>query len=132
MRKHIFILAVILLVAVISFVGLSNGKPKTIKAEGILSVNDIQADPFAYKGNITVTGVVAKVLKQDQKLFAIVDTSEAKTCKSTGCARFYLPVRYEGAMPREWDEVNITGGIVKERGPVFQAIKVEVLKHLTF
>ena len=39
----------IILIAGIAFVGLSNGKTKTIKEGGVLSVNDIQADPFASK-----------------------------------------------------------------------------------
>lgn len=96
-----------------------------------MSVNDIQADPTAYKGIITINGVVAGVSSQDQKLFAIIETSEAKLCKTTGCARFYLPVRYEGETPRVWDEVNVTGSFA-EGGRIFVATKVEVLRHLNF
>ena len=87
--------------------------------------------PSAYKGTITITGVMAGVSRQDPKVFTIIETSEAKLCKITGCARFYLPVQYEGTPPKVWDEVNVTGSFV-EGGRLFQATKVEVLRHLNF
>ncbi len=132
MKKYIFAFGIIILVAVIGVTSFGKEKPKTLKAGETLSVSDIQADPYAYKGTITVTGVVAVLSKKDPKVFAIIDTREAKACKSTGCARFYLPVRHEGVIPEEWDEVNITGSIVKKRGPLFEATKIDVLRHLTF
>lgn len=101
----------------------------------VLSINDIQADPYAYKGTITITGVVADKsrYKIDPELFLMVETSEAKICKQTGCARFYLPVKYEGKHPTEWDEVNITGEFVEAGGKLFfAATKVEVLRRLSF
>ncbi len=128
MKKNIFVFVVITLVGIIGFAGVSSGKPKALKEGGTLSVSDIHADPSAYKGMITVTGVVANKSKTNSKVFAIVDTSEAKTCKSTGCAKFYLPVSYEGEIPKEWDEVNITGTIVKG---VLVATKLDILRHLT-
>lgn len=131
MKKYIFTIAVIIMIAGTALSSFSNGKTKSIKAGGILSVNDIQADPSAYKGTITITGVVAKLSKQDPKLFAIIDTSEAKICKQTGCARFYLLVSYEGNIPKVWDEVNVIGSFV-ERSRLFEATKVDVLRHLTF
>ncbi len=132
MKKFIFAFAAIIFITGIAFINLGNGKDKTIKADGVLTVNDIQSDPYAYKGTITITGVVAGFSKKDPKVFAVIDTSEAKTCKTTGCARFYLLVRYEGLIPKEWDEVNITGSITKHRGPLFEAAKVDILRHLTF
>ncbi len=131
MKKHILIFGAVVLIVGIALIGLSNGKTKTIKGSGVLSVNDIQADPSAYKGAITVNGVVAILSKQDPKVFAIIETSEAKLCKQTGCARFYLPVRYEGEIPKVWDEVNVTGSLA-EKGRFFVATKVEVLRHLNF
>ena len=94
-----------------------------------MSVNDIQADPSAYKGTITINGVMAGVSRQDPKVFAIIETSEAILCKQTGCARFYLPVRYEGTAPKVWDEVNVTGSFV-DGGRVFAATKMDVLRQL--
>ena len=131
MKKYILGFGIVILIGVIAYSSFSNGKTKTIKAEGILTVNDIQADPSAYKGTITITGVMALVSRQDPKVFAIIDTSEAKTCKTTGCARFYLPVKYEGQIPKVWDEVNVTGSFA-DGGKLFVATKVEILKHLTF
>lgn len=85
MKRYILaVLAMILTVGM--FVSFSNGKTKVIKEGGILSVDDVQGDPSAYKGTITVTGVVAGVSSRDKKVFAIVETMEAKTCKQTGCA----------------------------------------------
>lgn len=130
MKKIIIALTAIILISGVAFIGLINGKTKTIKEGGILSVNDISADPTAFKGVITITGVVAQISNKDQ-VFAIVETAEAKHCKSTGCARFYLPVQYEGKLPTQWDEVNVTGSFA-QGGKLFQAAKVEVLRHLTF
>lgn len=134
MKKYILMLIAIVFVAAVAFNGLSNGKTKTVKEGGILSVNDIQADPSAYKGTITINGVVAgksHFRNVPQNVFLIIETSEAKICKQTGCARFYLPVQYEGKAPQEWDEVNVTGSFV-ENGKPFIATKVDVLRHLTF
>ena len=132
MKKYVLTILAIILIAGIAFVGLSNVKTKTIKEGGILSVNDIQADPFAYKGIITITGVLAKRHPSDPKVFAIIETSEAKICKLTGCARFYLPVQHEGKTPVEWDEVNVTGSFAEGGQLLFKATKVEVLRHLNF
>lgn len=74
-----------------------------------LSVNDIQSDPSAYKGTITINGVMAGVAKDDSKVFAIVDTAEVKACQSVGCGTFYLLVKYNGKLPNLGDEVNVTG-----------------------
>ncbi|RPJ04545.1 MAG: hypothetical protein EHM36_10220 [Deltaproteobacteria bacterium] len=131
MRKYILGFGIAILIGVVAYSSFSNGKTKTMKAGGILGVNDIQADPSAYKGIITITGVMAGTSRQDPKVFAIVDTTEARACKSTGCARFYLSVRYEGPAPRVSDEVNVTGTFF-EGGKVFIATKVEVLRHLNF
>ena len=131
MKRHIYISGIIVLILGIFFVGSTNGKTKTPGGSGVLSVSDIQADPSAFKGTITIIGVVAAVFKEDPKLFAIIDTKEAKLCKSTGCAKFYLPVQYERQIPNLWDEVNVTGNF--EGGdPNFRAINVDVLRHLTF
>ncbi len=131
MKMYFIGFITITLVTGIALIGLGSGKEKTIKAGGILTVNDIQADPSAYKGTITITGVVAVFSKRDPKTFAIIDTTEAKTCKTTGCARFYLPVTYEGTIPKVWDEVNVTGSFV-DGGRFFTATKVDVLRHLKF
>ena len=87
-KKYTLIFGVIIGIAAIVIVGLGNGRAKTIKTGGPLTVNDIQADPMAYKGTVTITGVVAGATRQDPKVFLIIDTAEAIACKSTGRARF--------------------------------------------
>ena len=131
MKKYIFICAAVALIAGLAFTSFSNGKAKTIKGGGVLSVDDIMADPAAYKGVISINGVVAGFSRQDPKLFAIIETAEAKLCKITGCAKFYLPVKYERNVPKVWDEVNVTGSFV-EGGRLFVATKVEILRQLKF
>ena len=130
MKKYILMLIAVISVAAIAFTGLSNGKTKTVKAGGILSINDIQSDPAAFRGVVTITGVVSRIAGPNPKTFMLVDTHEARSCKSTHCARFYQPVQHEGTLPKEWDEVNVTGSFV-QGGELFQATKVEVIKHLT-
>jgi hypothetical protein len=131
MKKHIYTSWMIALIVGILFVSSTSVKAKAPSSSPILSVNEIQADPSAYKGVITITGVVAKIDPSHPDFFALIDTKEAKLCNSTGCANFYLPVQYGGKSPIEWDEVNVTGTFVQD-GSQFNATKVEVLKHLTF
>ena len=128
MKKYVITLAAIVITG-IALAGFSSGMGKKVQTKAALSVNDIQADPAAYTGSITINGVVSGSSKQDPKIFAIIDTAEAKLCKVVTCATFYLPVRYAGNAPKEGDEVNVTGSF-GERGRVFNATKVDVLRHL--
>jgi hypothetical protein len=128
MKKYIFALAAMVITA-FAFAGLSSGMGKRVQTKAVLSVNDIQADPAAYTGSVTINGVVASISKQDPQLFAIIDTAEAKLCKIVTCATFYLPVKYAGNRPKEGDEVNVTGSF-GDKGRVFNAVKVDVLRHL--
>jgi hypothetical protein len=127
-KKYIIALAAII-IAGAAFAGFSNGASKTIPTKAILSVNDIQADPTAYTGTITINGVVAGISQQDPQLLALLDTAEAKLCKIVTCATFYLSVKHGGNMPKKNDEVNVTGSF-DPKGRVFNASKVEVLRHL--
>lgn len=128
MKKYIFVLAAIVITAFV-FAGFSSGMGKRVKTQGILSVNDIQADPAAYTGSVTINGVVASVSKQDPQIFGIIETAEAKLCKILTCATFYLPVKYAGKTPQEGDEINVTGSF-GDKGRVFNATEVVVLRHL--
>ena len=58
MKKYIFALAAIIITG-IAFAGCSSGTERKIQPKGILTVDDIQADPAAYTGTITINGVVA-------------------------------------------------------------------------
>ncbi len=129
MKRHYVALAALMLLAII--VACTNSNASKKKDGGILSVADIQSDPSSIKGTVVVTGVVARVSGKEKQVLALIDTDEAKHCKSISCAKFYLPVRFEGPMPGEWDEVNATGQIVDRNGLLFQASKLDVLRHLT-
>lgn len=128
MKKYIFALAAIV-IASVAFAGFGSGMGKRVQTKGILSVNDIQADPDAYTGIVTINGVVTRISKQNPTLFAIIDTAEAKLCKTLTCAKFYLQVKNTGKRPQEGDEINVTGSF-GEKGRVFNATKVDVLGHL--
>lgn len=129
MKKTYIIALAAIIIAGTAFADLSSGMGKKVQTKGVLSVNDIQADPTAYTGAITINGVVAGFSQQDPQLFGILDTAEAKLCKIVTCATFYLPVKYGGNPPRVNDEVNVTGSF-GEKGRVFNTKKVEVLRHL--
>lgn len=90
------------------------GAPVSPLPPGVLHVQDLAADLRGYQGEIAVRGVVARYSPKDPTLFALVDTREARLCKSTGCAKFYLPVKWSssGARPKEWDELNLRGQLV--------------------
>ncbi|MBF0560161.1 MAG: hypothetical protein HQL08_15435 [Nitrospirae bacterium] len=132
MKRIIYAFGLIALTVGLVFICLGNGKTKSVKESGILSVEDIQADPAAFKGIITLNGVVARMHPSDPKRFAVIETAEAKHCQSVGCAKFFLPVHYEGKLPQIWDEVNITGSLVKQDGYLLKASRVDILRHLTF
>lgn len=97
---------------------------------GELHVQDIAADPKGYQGSILVRGVVARYAPNDANLFALVDVREARLCKSTGCAKFYLPVRIDAAVPKpkEWDELDVRGQIVADARMTF--LKAESVQNL--
>ncbi len=100
------------------------------KKNHVLSVDDVESHLMTLKDSFTVTGVVAKVYK-DKKVFTMIDTGEVMTCRSTGCAGFYLPVQFSGPNPKEWDEVVITGMLIDSKGPILQAVSCEVLEHIS-
>ena len=129
MKRHYYAFAGVFLLAFI-IVGCTNSNASKKKEGGILGVADIQSDPSSIKGAVVVTGVVARISTRDKQVFALIDTEEAKHCKSTGCAEFSLPFRFSGPMPKEWDEVNATGRIIDQGGLMFQASKLDVLRHL--
>ncbi len=129
MKRHYVALAALMLLAIIA--ACTNTSASKKNESGILGVSDVQSDSSSIKGTVVVTGVVARLSEKGKQVFAIVDTNEAKHCKSVGCAKFYLPVHFDGPMPKEWDEVNATGQIVDRNGLLFQASKLDILRHLT-
>ena len=130
MKRIIYALGLIALIVGLVFVGLGRGKSKNVKEGGMLNVNDFQAAPASFKGVITITGVVARLHPSAPKVFAIIETKEAIYCKEVDCAKFYLPVQYEGKLPQVWDEVSITGSLTRQDGFILKASRVDVLRHI--
>ncbi len=128
MKRLFFALAATTLLAFILFGFTNTGSAKKTEG-GVLSVANLESNPTSFKETLTVTGVVARV--SDNKTFAIIDTAEAKHCKSIGCGKFYLPIQFDGPTPKEWDEVKITGRIVDEKGLMLKAITCEVISHIS-
>lgn len=104
------------------------GGPRPL-APGSLNVDDIASEPLGYKGPLTLRAVVAKAEGSNPRKFVVVDAREAKICKSTNCAKFYLPVSAEAGMPvSRWDEVDIEGELVQgDRQPYFRAASLKNL-----
>ena len=94
-----------------------------------LQVNQVAADPAAYSGAITVTGIMAGTSPQDSSVFGIFDLKELQ-CTTPNCNKFYLPVKNQGTMPKPGDEVRISGSFVKTRsGYLFSASNVKVVRN---
>lgn len=123
MKKKIFIFAALLVGIVLAVVITSRGDGD------ILHVNQVGADPLAYNGTITVTGIMAGVSNNDPGIFGIYDIKELQ-CTTPNCNKLYVPVRYQGAMPKIGDEVRITGSFSKvQQGVVFTAEKLKVMRN---
>lgn len=123
MKKIIFITVVlavgIALAYALFFRGDSNG----------LQVNQVASDPSAYSGTITVTGVMAGTSPQDPSIFGIFDLKELQ-CTTANCNKIYLPVKYQGAMPKLGDEVQVSGSFTPASGSyIFSATNVVVVRN---
>lgn len=94
-----------------------------------LQVNQVASDPSAYNGNITVTGIMAGTSQIDPSVFGMFDLKELQ-CTTPNCNKIYLPVKYQGAMPKPGDEVRVSGNFIKvEGGFLFTASNVKVVRN---
>jgi hypothetical protein len=122
MKKYIYVAVAVLLGITISFTLVKQGDAK------VLNVNEIGADPAAFSGNITVTGVMAGV-SEDRSIFGIMDLKELQ-CKSANCNKVVIPIKYTGSQPVLGDEVKVTGKFVSVAGGyAFAADKVKVVRN---
>lgn len=123
MKKKIIIVAAL-------FVGIVLAVVITSRGDGdILHVNQVGADPLAYSGTITVTGIMAGFSTSDPGIFGIYDIKELQ-CTTANCNKLYVPVRYQGTMPKVGDEIRITGSFLKDpKGVVFTAEKLKVVRN---
>ncbi|MBC7962320.1 MAG: hypothetical protein H7Y05_05210 [Steroidobacteraceae bacterium] len=94
-----------------------------------LQVNQVASDPSAYSGTITVTGIMAGTSPQDPSVFGIFDLKELQ-CTTPNCNKLYLPVKYQGTMPKAGDELRIGGSFMQAAGGyVFNASSVKVVRN---
>lgn len=123
MKQKIFIVAALLVGIALAVVITSQGD------SDLLQVNQVGADPLAYSGTITVTGIMAGVSNSDPSIFGIYDIKELQ-CTTANCNKLYVPVRHQGAMPKVGDEVRVTGSFSKvAQGVVFTAEKIKVVRN---
>ena len=123
MKKYIFIAAAVVAGIALTYALVSKGGAST------LQVNQVAADPSAYSGTVTVTGIMAGTSPQDPSVFGIFDIKELQ-CKTPNCNKIYLPVKHQGVMPKPGDEVRVSGSFVKTSdGYLFAASNVKVVRN---
>jgi len=94
-----------------------------------LQVNQVASDPAAYSGTITVSGVMAGTSPQNPGIFGIFDLKELQ-CTTPNCNKLYLPIRYQGPMPKLGDEVRVSGSFIKTSdGFIFSASDLTVVRN---
>lgn len=94
-----------------------------------LQVNQVAADPAAYSGTITVSGVMAGTSPQNPGIFGIFDLKELQ-CTTPNCNKLYLPVSYQGPLPKLGDEVRVSGSFMKTSdGFIFSASDLTVVRN---
>ena len=124
-RKHL-VLAVLLLalsVFAITATGCSS-------QEGF-SVSQVQGDPLAFSGEITMNGTVSAFSDDDPNLFAVMDTDELMQCGRFDCGAWQMPTLFVGleGLPviNQGDNVVMTGEFTQFSDMVvFQANNVTV------
>jgi len=123
MKKTLFIVVTLLVGIALSYALFFKGNASA------LQVNQVAADPSAYRGTITVTGIMAGTSPQDPSLFGMFDLKELQ-CNSPNCNKIYLPVKYQGALPKLGDEVQVSGSFTPISGNyIFSATNVKVVRN---
>lgn len=123
MKKYIIIAVVVVAGIALSYALVSRG------GANALQVNQVAADPSAYSGTVTVTGIMAGTSPQDPSVFGIFDIKELQ-CTTPNCNKIYLPVKHQGTMPKPGDEVRVSGSFIKtNNGYLFAASNVKVVRN---
>jgi hypothetical protein len=72
---------------------------------------------------------MAGISNSDPGIFGIYDIKELQ-CTTANCNKIYVPVRYQGAMPKIGDEVQVSGSFsTGAQGILFTAEKVKVVRN---
>ena len=116
------IVLVVLFAAVCFFLGCGDGSGE---GPAVLSINDIQSDPLAFVGEITISGVAAAFSETDGDYFGVMDTAELIACKDLNCGAFTLSARYAGEdpLPDLADIVDITGSFEQNGNDIYFAVR---------
>jgi hypothetical protein len=123
MKKCILIFAVLAVGIAAAFAIYKQSGPKA------LSVNEVGADPAAFTGTITVTGIMAGVSRDNPAIFGIMDVKELQ-CTTANCNKLFIPVRYQGQQPVPGDEIRATGSLVDSgQGYLFVAQSLKVVRN---
>jgi hypothetical protein len=106
---------------------LSLASPSSGEAPAVLGVEELMQNVKRHRGTIRVEGVVSAVAS-DRQALTLIDTRELRECGVTTCARFKLPVRWTGAMPRVGEIVQVDGEVQEQDGKrLFIARKLEAV-----
>lgn len=97
------------------------------QAPPVLGVEELMQHGEQHPGTLRVEGVVSAI-GSEKDMLALIDTRELRECGVTTCARFKLPVRWTGAMPRVGEIVRVEGEAREENGKrLFIARKLEAV-----
>ena len=95
-----------------------------------LSVSDVQHDPFAFTGEITINGTVAHFAQDNPNLFGVMDTEELLQCGRFDCGAWIMPSLFAGSeLPalQQGDTVIMTGQFTRmDDMVVFQVTDMDV------
>jgi hypothetical protein len=123
MKKNIIVVAALLVGLASAYAFSMQSGPKA------LAVSDVGADPAAFTGTISVTGVMRGVSQQDPTIFGVMDVKELQ-CKTANCNKILIPVRYQGQRPVLGDEIKMTGSFSNSNaGYLFEAKQLKVLRN---
>jgi len=94
------------------------------------SVSEVQHDPFAFAGEITINGTVATFAQDNPNLFGVMDTNELLQCGRFDCGAWIMPTLFAGAERPDiiqGDTVVMTGQFMQSDGMVmFQVTDMTV------
>lgn len=123
MQKYVYIAVALIVGVAVAFALTGNVDAKA------LNVNEVGADPSAFSGTITVTGIMAGTSQTDGSVFGIMDIKELQ-CRSANCNKIFIPVQYNGKHPVVGDEVKVTGSFKKlDGGYIFTGQSIKVVKN---
>ena len=103
-----------------------------LSSNGTLTVGvpALATDPASYRGELRVKGVVARV-HPERHLFSLADLHcRKKVLAGHGAGCMAVPIRWEGAMPALYGDVQVEGEVeASQQRPIFVADAVNILSR---